>query len=181
MGLESLDQEFANTKANEAKDMEEVPDGGYDVTVHTCAMKTKGGDPTALPYLALQFRVLTGPCKGRMVFKNVTFTPESMKYSKSDLALLKWTGKLSELEDVNKRMALLDKNVRINVKTRGHDEKGRAQRSVFINKALDDSAASGNSNERAARASSAGGSAAGGNRPSVERASAKISDDEPPF
>jgi len=132
--LADFDDAYEQVEVPERKNnFEDLPDGTYDAKVDVVDLKeTKDGTPM----LSIHFVVLVGKYSGRKLFKSLVFTRQSLPYVKADLALLGFVGKPSDLQDPEKRAMMLDRRVRLGVKTKA-DKQGGQRQNVYINKSLD--------------------------------------------
>jgi hypothetical protein len=110
--LSSYDAEF---EAAQVPDMEEVPDGKYQVRVNTVKLaQSQKGDPM----LKWDLVVISGQHADRHIFKNSVITPASLPFVKGDLQTLGLTlAKFSDLP--NHLELLLDLNIEVTKRTKG--------------------------------------------------------------
>jgi hypothetical protein len=110
--LSSYDADF---EAAQAPDMEEVPDGKYQVRVNTVKLaQSQKGDPM----LKWGLIVISGQYADRHIFKNSVITPASLPFVKGDLQTLGLTlPKFSDLP--NHLESLLDLSIEVTKRTKG--------------------------------------------------------------
>lgn len=110
--LTSFDDEFDQA---EAPSYDEVPDGKYQVNLHSVRLETsQKGDPM----IKFDLEIISGAHAGRHIFKNSAITQASLPYVKADLKTLglelaKFSDLASRLED------LLDVKLEVTKRTRG--------------------------------------------------------------
>lgn len=68
----------------ESKSFEALPKGKYDAAIFNVEYK----EGKAAPYLAITYKVQSGPCEGRQVFDNVSFSPKALFKLKALLAVV---------------------------------------------------------------------------------------------
>ncbi len=132
--LASLDEDFANAQAPEKKGPVPIPDGQYHVRIDNFNLikaKTSGE-----PMLTFELVIMAGDYSKRKLFRNAVINHNTLPFLKRDLAMLGWTGKLSDLEKHDERRRLLDVNLEVSVKNKGEDAQGRANTNVYFNKTL---------------------------------------------
>lgn len=130
--LASLDEDFANAIAPERTGPAPIPDGKYLVridNVNLVKSKTSGE-----PMLAFELVVIQGELEKRKLFRNMVLNHKTLSFAKRDLAMLGWTGKLSELENFERRKVLLDVQLEVNVRTKGQDAQGRPNTNIYFDK-----------------------------------------------
>ena len=110
--LSAYDADF---EAAEAPEMQEVPDGKYQVRVNTVKLaETQKGDPM----LKWDLIVISGQYADRHVFKNAVITPASLPFVKGDLKTL--GVQLAKFSDLpNQLPSLLDTNLEVTKRTKG--------------------------------------------------------------
>jgi hypothetical protein len=88
--LEAYDEMFNDAEVSEFK---EVPDGTYQVFIDEIAMKETKAEPVR-PMLSWVFKIMSGPCEGRLLFKNAVVsiaskedTNRSLSFIKTDLSI----------------------------------------------------------------------------------------------
>lgn len=132
--LASLDEDFANAVAPERTGPPPIPDGKYLVridNVNLTKSKTSGD-----PMLAFELIVIQGELEKRKLFRNMVLTQKTLSFAKRDLAMLGWVGKLSELENFERRKTLLDVQLEVTVKAKGQDSQGRPNINVYFDKVV---------------------------------------------
>lgn len=134
----------ALTKFNDAYDDAEVydefspiQDGTYQVFVDEVAIKeTK---ESKLPMLAWKFKVMSGNCEGRVLFKNSVINDNTLSYIKTDLSICEL--ELERFSDLYMRLEdLLNIQLEVKVVTKGENQNIYIQRKISItgNTAKDD-------------------------------------------
>ena len=121
--LSAYDAEF---DAAQAPDMEEVPDGKYQIRVNSVklAQSQKGN-----PMIKWDLIVISGQYTDRHIFKNSVITAASLPFVKGDLETL-WLS-LTKFSDLpNHLESLLDLNVEVTKRTKGE------YTNVYFNKRL---------------------------------------------
>ena len=110
--LSAYDADF---EAAEAPEMEEVPDGKYQVRINTVKLaESQKGDPMVKWDLV----VISGQYAGRHVFKNSVITPASLPFVKGDLKTLGL--QLAKFSDLPNHLdSLLDTNLEVTKRTKG--------------------------------------------------------------
>ncbi len=139
--LASLDEDFANAVAPERAGPTPVPDGRYLVSIDNVNLvksKTSGE-----PMLAFELVIIEGDPEKRKLFRNMVLNHKTLSFAKRDLAMLGWVGKLSELEDFERRKTLLDIQLEVNVKSKGQDSQGRPNVNVYFDKLISKGAVTG--------------------------------------
>ena len=123
LDLSGLDDEFDAAKA---ADLDEVPDGKYQVRVFKAVLdKSQKGDPM----LEWDLVVISGPFAGRHIFKNAVITQASLPFVKGDLKTVGLQlGKFSELP--SRLGELLDLTLEVTKRTKGE------YTNVYLNKLL---------------------------------------------
>lgn len=132
--LADLDNEYNDAKA---PDREELPDGSYQVTVDRVELGETKNEPKK-PMLKWEFKVIAGDHVGRKLFKNsVMMSGQALAFLKADLTAVGYTGPLSGLQDPAVRQKLLDVGLEIKKVTKGHDDQGRPNSNIYINRKID--------------------------------------------
>jgi hypothetical protein len=110
--LSAYDAEF---DAAQAPEMEEVPDGKYQVRINSVKLaQSQKGDPM----IKWDLIVISGQFTDRHIFKNSVITPASLPFVKGDLKTLGLTlAKFSDLP--NHLESLLDLKVEVTKRTKG--------------------------------------------------------------
>jgi len=110
--LSAYDADF---EAAEAPEMEEVPDGKYQVRINTVKLaESQKGDPM----VKWDLIVISGQYAGRHVFKNSVITPASLPFVKGDLKTLGL--QLAKFSDLPNHLdSLLDTNLEVTKRTKG--------------------------------------------------------------
>ena len=110
--LSAYDADF---EAAEAPEMQEVPDGKYQVRVNTVKLaESQKGDPM----IKWDLIVISGQFADRHVFKNSVITPASLPFVKGDLKTLGL--QLAKLSDLpNHLESFLDMNLEVTKRTKG--------------------------------------------------------------
>lgn len=121
--LTGLDEEFDAVKP---ADLEEVPDGKYQVRVFKAALdKSQKGDPM----LKWDLVVISGPLAGRHIFKNAVITQASLPFVKGDLKIVGL--QLTKFSELPGRLGeLLDLTLEVTKRTKGE------YTNVYFNKLL---------------------------------------------
>jgi hypothetical protein len=121
--LSAFDDDYAEA---EAPEFDEVPDGKYQVRVHTVKLaRSQKNDPM----IKWDTVVISGQHAGRHIFKNSVITQSSLPFVKADLLTLGLKlDKFSELP--NHLDALLDLSIDVTKRTKGE------YTNVYFNKLL---------------------------------------------
>jgi hypothetical protein len=121
--LSAFDDDYAEA---EAPDFDEVPDGKYQVRVHTVKLaRSQKNDPM----IKWDTVIISGQHAGRHIFKNSMITQSSLPFVKADLLTLGLKlDKFSELP--NHLDALLDLSIDVTKRTKGD------YTNVYFNKLL---------------------------------------------
>ena len=112
-----------------------VPDGRYQCVIEKAWLSmSKVGSKRMLRW---QLKIVTGPCKGRVLFhNNMIETPDNNKWLKGDLTVCGMTiHKLNELND--KVSSLVGVALEVQVKNAGKDSQGRLNQNTYFNKVIE--------------------------------------------
>src|SRR4051812_43867570 len=85
VNLSQLDEDFRTAELDDPRsDSEPVLDGSYQVSIERAELRnsSKGN-----PMLALMLRILGPRFANRVLWRNIVFTQNSVKYAKADLCI----------------------------------------------------------------------------------------------
>lgn len=130
---DEIDNFFNETKAETGTgDKKTVPDGAYLANVEKAEYRQSKLKGT--PYINLSLQIIEGAYCDRYVFKEWWLTKGALPYVKADLNMCGFEGMLSDFQDPKNLEFLLDKKLRISVKTRRNGEYNDIQ--VYLNGCL---------------------------------------------
>jgi hypothetical protein len=119
VNLSQLDEDFRTAEPDSAGgDFESVPDGSYQAVIEKVELRnsSKGN-----PMLTLMLRILGPRHANRVLWRNIVFTQNSVKYAKADLCTCGLA--LANLSELRSRLTdLLDVKLEITKKTKGDNE-----------------------------------------------------------
>ncbi len=131
MGLKDLDQEYDKTAPKEGATRDAVPPGSYQAKLFKMDIQPTKKAPIR-DMLILELEIISGKQAKRRVWKNCMLTTENLEYLKADLFALGYKGKISDLENPQVRLTLLDRVVNITVKHKG-EYNGQPNIQVYLN------------------------------------------------
>ena len=128
--LAQFDDMYRSEAATERDDFDSVPDGKYQVAVEKVELtESAAGNPM----LKWTLRVLAPTFVNRFLWRNSVFTPNTLKYVKTDLHLCGLD--LGKLSDLPKQLEkLLDIKLEITKKTKGDNE------NIYFNRRIETAA-----------------------------------------
>lgn len=129
-----FDDQYEAAQAPESTTFENPPDGRYQATIEKLSLEEAGEEKK--PVLRWGLRVLAGGFQGKAISKSAFITQATLAFVKKDLALLGFTGKLSDLNSPDERMKLIGKALEVQVQRKG-EYKGQPNVNVYFNKVLD--------------------------------------------
>jgi hypothetical protein len=117
--LTQFDEDFRSETPAERSDMESVPDGKYQVVVEK--VEIAEAHTTGNPMLKWTLRVLAPRHVNRLMWRNSVFTPNTLKFVKTDLHICGLD--LEKLSDLPRNLSkLLDVKLEVTKKTKGDNE-----------------------------------------------------------
>ena len=132
--LTQFDDDFRSETPAERSDMESVPDGKYQVVVEK--VEITEAHTTGNPMLKWTLRVLAPRHVNRLMWRNSVFTPNTLKFVKTDLHICGLD--LEKLSDLPRNLSkLLDVKLEVTKKTKGDNE------NIFFNRRIDNDRAPG--------------------------------------
>jgi Fe-S-cluster formation regulator IscX/YfhJ len=138
--LTQFDDDFQSETPAERSDMESVPDGKYQVVVEK--VEIAEAHTTGNPMLKWTLRVLAPRYVNRLMWRNSVFTPNTLKFVKTDLHICGLD--LEKLSDLPRNLSkLLDVKLEVTKKTKGDNE------NIFFNRRIDNDRAPGNFRQEA--------------------------------
>ena len=138
--LTQFDDDFQSETPAERSDMESVPDGKYQVVVEK--VEIAEAHTTGNPMLKWTLRVLAPRYVNRLMWRNSVFTPNTLKFVKTDLHLCGLD--LEKLSDLPRNLSkLLDVKLEVTKKTKGDNE------NIFFNRRTDNDRAPGSFRQEA--------------------------------
>lgn len=129
-----FDDQYQAVAPPESTGFENPPDGRYQAKIEKCELGTAGQDEK--PVLRWLLRVLAGPQAGKAISKSAFITNATLPYVKKDLALLGFTGKLSDLNLPEVRLGFIDKYLEVQVQRKG-EYNGQPNVNVYFNKMIE--------------------------------------------
>ncbi len=124
--LAQFDDAFNGAAIPERKGPAPLPDGAYIARIDNIQLKHSKTSPA--PVIELELLIHEGEFAKRRLWKNLAITANSLQYVKRDLAIMGFTSKLSDFEDVTKVSFLLDTLLGIGVKKKDNGQE------IYINK-----------------------------------------------
>ncbi|MGA7411262.1 MAG: DUF669 domain-containing protein [Bryobacteraceae bacterium] len=134
--LAQFDDDFQSEAIAEQGDFESVPDGKYQVAVEKVELTQSS---TCKEMLKWTLRIMAPPFANRLLWRNIVFTRNTLKYVKTDLHLCGLD--LDKLSELPKHLdKLLDVKLEVTKKTKGNNE------NIYFNRRIE-TAASTNRNQ----------------------------------
>ena len=117
--LSQFDEDFRSESPAERGDMENVPDGKYQVVVEKVELAQ--AQSTGNPMLKWTLRIIAPRHINRILWRNSVFTPNTLKFVKTDLHICGLD--LEKLSDLPRNLSkLLDVKLEVTKKTKGDNE-----------------------------------------------------------